>query len=224
LGHQRDLIERVLGSKVYDYYCSREAGPIAHQCDQREGLHLADELLHVEIKPDEMASQEGSGELLVTDLANFGMPFIRYRIGDRARLVQGDCACGRGLQRLDQVIGRATDFLLSTRGELLHGAAIVHYVLALGYDVGQVQFIQRRPGHVVVRLKYGYEGRRAELDHLERTLRLLLGSEVHIEYEFVTAILPERSGKYRVTISEIPLTGAETKTSEAALSVEEAQA
>ena len=203
LPDQRSYIEEVMGAKVFDYYCGREVGPIAAQCELRTGLHLNEENLHVEFEPEETASPDGTASLLLTDLMNFGMPFIRYRVGDRGRPLSGQCPCGRGLQRLDQVIGRVTDFLVSTRGELVHGATLVHYALALGYDVGQVQLIQRQLGQVKVRLTELCRGRDRELAHLEKTLRILLGPDIQIEREFVPSILPEPSGKYRVTICMI---------------------
>jgi phenylacetate-CoA ligase len=200
---QRDLIETALGAKVYNYYCSREIGPIGHQCERRGGLHINEEILHLEIKPDSPASADGSGDLLITDLANFGMPFIRYRIGDRTRLLGSDCACGRRSRQLEQVIGRATDFVISTRGELVHGASLVHYVLALGFDIGQVQFVQRAPGHLVVRLTPVARERGEAWSKLEQTVRRLLGDEIQLEREFVPEIRPEQSGKHRVVVSEI---------------------
>jgi phenylacetate-CoA ligase len=199
----RSYIEEGMGAKVFDYYCGREVGPIAAQCELRTGLHLNEENLHVEFEREETASPDGTASLLITDLMNFGMPFIRYRVGDRGRPLSGQCPCGRGLRKLDQVIGRVTDFLVSTRGELVHGATLVHYALALGYDVAQVQFVQRELGRVTLRLTQSCKGRDLELAHLENTLRALLGSDVKIEREFVSAILPESSGKYRVTICEV---------------------
>jgi phenylacetate-CoA ligase len=204
LPDQRDFIEGVLGAKVFDYYCGREVGPIAAECELRAGLHLNEENLHVEFESEETPSPDGTASFLITDLMNFGMPFIRYKVGDRGKPLDGACPCGRGLRRLDHVIGRVTDFLVSTRGELVHGATLVHYVLALGYDVGQVQFIQRKPGQITVRLTRFCQGRDRELAHLEETLRTLLGSDIQIEREFVPVLLPERSGKYRVTICEVP--------------------
>jgi len=146
-------------------------------------------------------------------MLNFGMPFIRYRIDDRGRSQSGQCPCGRGLRCLDPIIGRVTDFLISARGELVHGATLVHYVLALGYDIGQVQFVQRRLGQVLVRLTQVCRGRDCELAHLEKTLKILLGPDIQIEREIVPSILPGPSGKYRVTVCDLQPTFSAVKSS-----------
>jgi phenylacetate-coenzyme A ligase PaaK-like adenylate-forming protein len=203
-GH-RDLIEKVLGAPVFDYYGAREVGPIAAECEMHEGLHLNDDNLYVEIEKESVGAEDGAGSLLITDLNNYAMPLIRYRIGDRGQLLEGTCPCGRSLSRMGRLVGRTTDFLLSTKGEMVHGAAIIHYVLALGYDIGQVQFVQRVPGRVTVRVAHANGDDQRGWEHLERTLRSLLGIEIGIDREAVESIPPERSGKYRVTVCEIEL-------------------
>jgi phenylacetate-CoA ligase len=201
---QRQLFERVFNAEVFNMYSSRETGNMAAECGKCEGLHIADENVHIEVVPDEATESDGAGTILVTDLLNYGMPLIRYEIGDRGRLIAGSCACGRALSRMGAVIGRGTDLLFSTSGALVHGASLVHYVLALGTDVGQVQFIQRQFGHITVRLTQTFRGQDDKLIHLESTLRKLLGNDIVIEREFVREIAPASSGKYLVTKCEIP--------------------
>ena len=201
---QRKLFEQVFGAKVFNLYSSRETANMAAECGTGKGLHIADENVHIEVVPDEATESDGAGTILVTDLLNYGMPLIRYEIGDRGSLINGSGPCGRGLSRVDAVIGRGTDLLVSTSGALVHGASLVHYVLALGTDIGQVQFIQRQFGHVTVRLTESFRGCDDKLVHLESTLRKLLGDDIVIEREFVREIVPASSGKYLVTKCEIP--------------------
>lgn len=200
---QRNLIERSLCVPVFDYYCCRELGPISSECEVHNGLHLNEESLYVEVENDPLTPGSAEGSLLVTDLNNYGMPFIRYRLGDRAQLLRGNCRCGRTLGLMSNPAGRTTDFLVSTHGEKVHGASLVHYVLAMGFDVGQVQFVQRQPGRIIVRtVNRRNIDERAWL-HLDATLRTLLGSDIKIEREDVAEIPMEVSGKHRVTICEI---------------------
>ncbi len=46
------------------------------------------------------------GELVITTIGMEAMPLIRYRTGDRARLMEGRCPCGSSLMRLDTDISR----------------------------------------------------------------------------------------------------------------------
>ena len=62
------------------------------------------------------------GDVLVTDLENFGMPLIRYAIGDRAAFAAaGACDCGRGLPRLATVEGRSMDVIRFPNGSAVGG-------------------------------------------------------------------------------------------------------
>ena len=57
------------------------------------------------------------GELAITPLANYAMPFLRYRIGDRGRLTHDQCSCGRGFPLLESLSGRMVEVLVNARGE-----------------------------------------------------------------------------------------------------------
>src|SRR5436305_75 len=71
--------------------------------------------------------QDGPSEILVTDLHNYGMPFIRYRIGDLGVLrTTGRCACGRGLPKLHSIEGRTLDILRTRNGRVVPGELFPH--------------------------------------------------------------------------------------------------
>jgi phenylacetate-CoA ligase len=55
----------------------------------------------------------GDGELVLTNLGREGSPVVRYRTGDRVRLIQERCECGRTFGRLEGgILGRADDMLI----------------------------------------------------------------------------------------------------------------
>ena len=84
LANERRVIEEAFGCKVTDRYGCEEVGLIACECEQHEGLHLDIEHLYIEfLRPDGTAAAPGEeGAIVITDLLNRGMPFIRYRIED----------------------------------------------------------------------------------------------------------------------------------------------
>jgi len=51
--HQREVLERVFGAKVFNTYGSREFMLIAAECEKHEGLHISAENLIVEIIKDD---------------------------------------------------------------------------------------------------------------------------------------------------------------------------
>src|SRR5690606_11080487 len=83
---KRTLIESVVGAPVYETYGSRGVILIEAECDRHEGLHLTSENMIVEVCDDDgRPTPEGEeGNVVITDLYNYGMQFIRYMNGDRA--------------------------------------------------------------------------------------------------------------------------------------------
>lgn len=112
LESQREVIESEFGVKVFDNYSSREFA-IAAQCEEGSDFHIFDELVYLEVVNEEgEPCRPGElGRVLITDLHNYGFPFIRYEIGDMAKVGQGLCQCGRSLTLLESVGGRSSDSL-----------------------------------------------------------------------------------------------------------------
>ena len=77
-------IESGLGTEVYNRYGCREVGDIAHEVSGGRGLYVNSDRVFLEIVDDagDPCRAGVLGQLLVTDLDNFGMPLIRYAIGD----------------------------------------------------------------------------------------------------------------------------------------------
>ncbi|HZU82331.1 MAG TPA: phenylacetate--CoA ligase family protein, partial [Polyangiaceae bacterium] len=127
LAGDREALERAFGPHVFETYGSRETMLIAAECEAHAGMHLSEENLIVEIARDGKPVAAGqAGEVLVTDLHNYGMPFIRYANGDVAVMSPHDrCACGRGLRRLAHVEGRRVDMLRDANGEPVAGMVFI---------------------------------------------------------------------------------------------------
>src|SRR6185503_9413810 len=84
---QRQRLARVQEAPVVNYYASSDAGPIAWECPAEPGrFHL--------LLPDVWV-EEVEGELVLTRLRESVLPLLRYRTGDRGRVTDGDCRCGR---------------------------------------------------------------------------------------------------------------------------------
>lgn len=120
----RLLIQARLGAPVYNRYGAREVGNLAHECDAHDGLHLLMENNIVELVDDAgrpLTTPGDEGDVVVTSLTNFATPLIRYRLGDVARLGEVECPCGRGSPKLDAVLGRTSEVIVSPGGRRLMG-------------------------------------------------------------------------------------------------------
>jgi len=190
----RALVEDVFGCPVFNRYGCREVSVIASECPAHQGMHTMAEGLYVEI--DEAPAAE-LGSILITDLLNYAMPLIRYRIGDLGAWQSGVCPCGRGLPRLARVAGRVTDFLVGADGRLVSGIFLATYVVGKRPSLGQVQIHQESAGHVRFRIQRGPAFRDAEdVDYLHQAARRYLGDSARVECEFVDALVAEPSGKF----------------------------
>lgn len=203
--HQRRLFERAFGARVYNRYGSRELGPIAHECGFGAGMHVSSERLLVEIVDDAgRPCQPGQwGELLVTDLESLAMPFIRYRIGDRAAWAEpGVCDCGRTLPRLLGVEGRSMDAVKGPGGTRV-GGTFWTLLLRSRPAFRRFQIVQDASGAVTVRYVPEAGGVAPEtLEYFTRKIHAHLGSGLPVRFQQVAEVEFTGSGKLRLVSSE----------------------
>lgn len=111
----REAIESLWEAKVYDFFgISDIFGACAGMCEERDGLHLAEDHILVEvIDPATLAPlPEGErGEIVFTTLRKTARPMIRFRTGDIGTVDKTPCACGRTHARI-AITGRRDDMLI----------------------------------------------------------------------------------------------------------------
>lgn len=182
----RTRIEQ-LGLEVFDHFGMTECGlGGALECGAHQGMHIRENDLFMEIidacgRP---VSDGSFGELVITTLTRRGMPLIRYRTGDRGRILQARCRCGSILRRLE-VAGRLEEqsFLGKTIREwdayLLNCSQIIDYRIA------------RRGGSWLVTI-YSF---REVSRHMKRDIAERLDGKAEINYQRITDCLPKYYGK-----------------------------
>lgn len=111
----REAVEELWGAKVYDFYgISDIFGACAGMCSERNGLHLAEDHILVEvIDPEtlEPVPDGERGELVLTTLRKTARPMIRFRTGDIGTVNKEKCSCGRTHARIN-ITGRLDDMLI----------------------------------------------------------------------------------------------------------------
>lgn len=202
---QRKAITAAFGSDVFDTYGSREFMLIASECEAKNGLHVSMENLIVEVVDEagHPVDEGQTGRLLVTDLNNYGMPFIRYEIGDLARATYRQCACGRGLQMIDDVVGRALDVIRTPSGKVIPGEFFPHLIKDFP-EVQRFQVIQERIDDLQVFLQGVNEDIAADtLASIEKSINAALEPCMTLSLQAVSEIPLTATGKHRVTISRL---------------------
>ena len=108
---RRRLISEYFEAPIINRYGLREFGFWSLQnCEASpDGFHINTELVTPEVLRDDgsLAAPGESGQLVLTNLSNYAMPFIRYATGDRAALAADPCACGRGFPLIERLDGRS---------------------------------------------------------------------------------------------------------------------
>lgn len=202
----RQSIEDAFGCRVFDKYGAREFSGIAYEATQK-GVHLVSaENYIVEILKDGRRALPGElGEVVITDLNNYCMPLIRYRIGDLAVATDPRDAnpCGRGLPTIGRIEGRAQAIIKGTNGRYLPGTFFMHYFK--DYEgIRQFQVIQEQEGklHIKIVMARMMDPMRSIAASLAG-LPQYIGQDMGLTWEFVDFIPLGRTGKHQATISKL---------------------
>lgn len=200
---QREIIEQAFGAPAFNTYGCREFMLIAAECEKRHGLHVNADHLVVELhKPQHAPSDTHTGEVVITDLFNYGMPFLRYANGDMATAATEACSCGRGLPLLSRVDGRVLDAIRTPSGHVLPGEFFPHMLKDVP-GVQRFQLVQRQLDRLDLAIVRGADFDEASLAYIRREVAKVLGDSVALDCRFVDDIPLTPSGKLRVTVSEL---------------------
>lgn len=211
----RAMLARAFGNGIFETYGSRETMLMAAECEAHAGMHLSEENLVLELTENGRPVAPGeSGDVVVTDLHNQGMPMIRYVNGDIARFASGErCTCGRTLARLERVDGRRADMMTDKEGNVVPG--IVFHVLfsdARVELIKQFQAVQRVNGAVVLKIVRGRDFADDAFQAVKTRFSTYLRG-LPFTVEFHEAIAPHnRSGKIQTVVVERALARFEDET------------
>jgi phenylacetate-CoA ligase len=199
----QSYIERVFHSPSYNSYGGRELSLIGMECSQKNGLHEVSENNYVEFEEINLEGYDNAGELVITNLNNYGMPFIRYKIGDIGipGLVDS-CKCGRGLPLIKRIIGRTTEMFIFGDGTRIAGEMFIHLMKDL--PLKEYQFIQASDSTIVLRVKKSDNVRGDLRKRIQQTYQKYLPKNVTIGFEEVDGFEKTATGKLKFVYRQIP--------------------
>jgi len=192
----RRLAADAYRAPLFNTYGCREFMSIAGECDQHDGLHLNSENLFVET---EFPAEQGPSELLVTDLHNYGMPFIRYRIGDVGVFAEGTCKCGRQLPRIRSIEGRSLELLRTRDGRVVPGEFFPHVLKDIG-EVTEFQVQQPNLDEIVICLVLNHPLTGDHEALFRKQCLEIFGIGTQVTIKGVESIARAPSGKRLVTV------------------------
>ena len=191
----REALESAFGAPVFDIYGTTEAGPVAWECAAHAGYHVAEDTTIVELLPSDTP---GAHRLVATSLDLWGMPLLRYDVGDLA--VDGPrerCACGRTLRRLARIEGRLVDCV-----RLADGRALSPYHLTLAVEevpgIDRYQIVQTALDRILVRAQGPGRDDPATPARVATAIHGVMGAGVAVQTRFEPDLDPPRGRKFRV--------------------------
>jgi phenylacetate-CoA ligase len=184
----RKFIEEIFQGEVFELYGTTEFPSIAQECKIHNGLHIFTDSYYVEFAPD--------NEIIVTDLENYTMPFIRYQTADYGFLKSEKCRCGCAFPLMDITQGRVSDLIVSPNGQFLR-ASFFTTLLEKNREIKKFQLVQETQNKLKIYLiadnlsasRQGYLARRIKeytVDAIEISLEFMDNINMPLKKYFQT--------------------------------------
>lgn len=205
LDQERQVIENAFQCKVSNRYGCEEVGLIAVECEAHKGMHINSSHIILEcLDENDLPVPYGTpGKLVITDLNNFGMPLIRYKVEDVGVLSKHLCSCGRTTPILERLEGRVADFLKKPDGGQVAGVSLVERTLTKIPGIEQMQLVQEKLNEIIINRVKGPEYTQLTDDALLTEFGQVFGTDVTLVIKNVEKIPQEKSGKYRFSICKV---------------------
>jgi phenylacetate-CoA ligase len=211
----KKIIASNYDSDVYEFYSSVEGCLMAADCYLHKGLHIISDAAILEFlnNKNEYVKHNKMGRIILTNLFNLMMPFIRYDTGDIGSLSSRKCKCGNPAPLINHIEGRLNDFFVLSDGRVVDPRSldasmrffIAKYNKKYGWNIEKYQIIQEELNSVVIKIVKGTNLSRNDINKIFTLMKKILGKDVKIDIRIVNSIEKTKRGKMRSVISNIKL-------------------
>lgn len=201
--YSRNHLESVFQTRIIDIYGSDEAGCIAWECPACSGYHTCPDMVILEVlKKGKSAVPGESGEVVITNLQSFAMPFIRYRQDDVVTVSPNSPQCGRNFPLIKSIAGRLDDFIVTQSGECMSPTPFYHSIDPVP-GVKRWKLVQESADNITLKIEPGTGFDRSTVQMINRNLERLVKGEFKIDISVVDSIPIDPSTKFRAVSSKI---------------------
>jgi phenylacetate-CoA ligase len=142
------------------------------------------------------------GEIVITNLHSYAMPFIRYRQADVGVMAGVPSRCGRGLPLMKIVAGRLGDFIMLPSGKKLSPH---HFFIALDTAAGIARWrlTQETSCRLRVEVAVGQSSSARAFQAVRANLEAIVGEEMEIIVSELDSLPNDPSQKFRSIRSRV---------------------
>ena len=204
----RERVSSFFGARVVNEYGCSESGLLTFECESGR-CHLIPFAAFPEVvdSANRRICDQGTGEVVVTDLFGTHLPLRRYRLGDRIVVKKrAGCECGRALPVVEISAGRVSSFITLPSGRQVFAAAIAY---SMPSEVRRFQARQVALDRLEVDVELPpNQPADSILKTCHLTLHKVVNNEITVTVRSVHRIPQESGGKLRYLI---PLTDSEAR-------------
>lgn len=146
----RRALGRAFAVPARSLYGSHEGHYMGMECPEGS-LHVQETVLLEIVRDDGSRAPAGeAGEVVITPLLGRAMPLLRYRLGDRGRLMDAPCPCGRATPTVGLDVCRVTEMVDLGNGRRVNSQLfqpMIHHAFGLrfGVDPESYRVVQTGP-------------------------------------------------------------------------------
>jgi len=205
--HEEKLIEQVFHCPIWWNYHNRENGTFGSECSEHDGYHLfAQNFIFEFIRDGESVASGETGNIVVTDLHNHVMPFLRYVVGDLGTCPAATCSCGRKLPLMKKLHGRRADILVTEAGNFIVDP---FYQFAAFFDIANIkkyQIVQETERKIVVKIIPDEDFLECDTERIRNLVHFVMGKGMDVDVQVSQTIGSSKSGKRKTIIRKFPVT------------------
>lgn len=198
----RQRLHKAFGVEPLQTYASHEFPLMGWECRQTGEMHSCDDAGIVEvIKSGRPAGPGEDGEVVVTNLHAYAMPFIRYRLADVATRGNERCGCGQPFSTVRAIQGRMIDYFPLPDGRLVHPYEILRLIPRVDAWIRQYHLLQDRADRIVMQVVPSHTPVPELQQLISQAVAPLIGCGIEFQVRVVDAIPPGPGGKRRHSCS-----------------------
>jgi phenylacetate-CoA ligase len=199
----RQMIQKQFKAPLYDQYGCGECNSMAFEAGDGLGLYIAAEHVYLEILNNAgLPERKQEGRIVLTNLDNYAMPFIRYENGDSGEFSEVISGKTYNLPLLKSISGRTADTITLANGSKVHGVFFTDILNELFKEnpdnIHRFQVYQNIPGEIEFRIESKINPGKSYTAKLEKALTRFF---TNVTIKTMDKLPIDASGKFRYVVN-----------------------